>query len=72
MSVRTCWTCNTEHDLDDRCAQLPMTRVDTSQMPMPFAAAYEGVCSGQGDHIYEGDSIHADGDGGWVHVGCEA
>lgn len=34
-----------------------------------FIASYDGECS-WGDEIEEGDTIRADGTGGWEHEGC--
>jgi hypothetical protein len=36
----------------------------------PFIASYDGECSA-GDEIHEGDTIRADGEGGWIHIDCE-
>lgn len=82
MTAQMCWTCNTEHDLDEACRQSPAARATRAaggrsglfgapaeQYPV-IAAQFDSPCSA-GDDIYEGELIRADGDGGWIHVECE-
>lgn len=35
-----------------------------------FTATYDSDCSVEGDLIQEGDSIRADGEGGYAHASC--
>ena len=83
--MRRCWTCNTEHDLDEPCGA-SMRAVSEraaggsvsdlfmnagSKLGPVFTATYDGEDSCCGEGIEEGDSIQADGEGGWIHQGCE-
>lgn len=76
--MRRCWTCNTEHDLNEACKASPAARArravgakTQTSVPRPaMEARYRGECSA-GDEIEEGDTIRPDGDGGWIHVNCE-
>lgn len=85
MTTRRCWTCNTEHDLDEACKASPAARARRAAGakddwtsndlfgpdPRPtMTAQYRGECSA-GDEIEEGDTIRPDGEGGWIHVNCE-
>jgi hypothetical protein len=80
---RRCWTCNSDHELDEACAQsMRATSVvaaggriaddlfETRERPV-FLASYrtEDSCCGEGIRI--GDRIRSDGDGGWIHEDCE-
>jgi hypothetical protein len=42
----------------------------TGQAGPPFEAQYESVCSEIHDDIQPGDTIMADGHGGFAHVSC--
>lgn len=62
------------HDMD------PGTCADCSPAARPrpvppgwglwFTAAYNGTCAGCGDGIFPGDTIRADGDGGYLCEPC--
>lgn len=82
MMARMCWTCNTEHDLDEACQQFSTARATRAagmrsglfgapaeQYPV-ITAQFDSPCSA-GDDICEGELIRADGEGGWVHIKCE-
>ena len=79
--MRQCWTCNSEHDLDEACPGSSANRsamaaggsllFGSEALAPVIEASFAGPCS-DGDWIEEGDSIRADGDGGWIHVGCES
>jgi hypothetical protein len=48
----------------------PSATTGTVPAPGPvFTAAYDSECS-EGDEILTGDSIRADGEGGYVHASC--
>lgn len=83
---RRCWTCNSDHDLDEPCATSMRGRTVTAaggrlgddlhereqaKAGPVFVARWnsEDACCGEG--IEEGDSIRSDGEGGWIHEGCE-
>ncbi|GIF14805.1 hypothetical protein [Actinoplanes teichomyceticus] len=79
---RRCWTCNTEHDLDEACTTSMRGRTvtaaggrladDLTERPGPvITARFPGsdACCGEG--IEAGDRIRADGHGGWIHEGCD-
>ena len=82
---RRCWTCNTDHDLDEACAKSMRGASvvaaggrladDFFDAPNPkppvITAAFdsEDACCGNGIEV--GDRIRSDGEGGWVHEDCE-
>lgn len=79
--MRQCWTCNTKHDLDDPCRQSPKARTEAaaggsslfnggSKLGPVFTATHDSDDACCGDGITEGESIQADGEGGWVHAWC--
>lgn len=50
----------------------PATSTGGSSAPGPwFTASYGGSCASCGDQIEEGDTIRADGAGGWECENCE-
>lgn len=79
---RRCWTCNTDHDLDEPCAQSMRGRSVTAAGGRPADDLFEGRrrtvitaayatgdnCCGEG--IEPGDRI-VRSDGGWIHEDCE-
>lgn len=80
---RRCWTCNTEHDLDEACRQSPaaITRraaggsddlfddaQDAPSFGPVFTATYDCDDACCGDGIESGQSIRADGQGGWIYA----
>lgn len=80
---RRCWTCNSDHDLDEACAQSMRGRSVTasgsrladdlfeSRRRPVITASFRGedACCGEG--IRPGDHIRSDGEGGWIHEDCE-
>lgn len=76
-----CFICLGWHDPDDACAserrpapKTPDLFADAEDAPMlgpVFNAQFDGEdsCCGQG--IEHGEAIRADGEGGWIHAGCE-
>ncbi len=83
---RRCWTCNTDHDLDDVCATSMRGRTvtaaggrladdlherDTPRLGPVFTASFPGEPACCEQGIDVGDRIRADGEGGWIHEECE-
>jgi hypothetical protein len=79
--MRKCWTCSTEHDVDEPCARSDFARSSaaaggsasqlfglTTGFGTPFTASFDSDddCCGAG--IWEGEQIRSDGDGGWIHA----
>lgn len=84
--TRRCWTCNSEHDLDEACATSmrgrtvttaggrladDLTERDTPRPGPVFTAGYATDDACCGEGIEPGDSIRTYGEGGWIHEGCE-
>lgn len=81
--TRRCWTCNSDHDLDEACARsmrgqsvtaaggrLSEDLFESRKRPVITAGyASEDACCGEG--IQPGDRIRSDGEGGWIHEECE-
>lgn len=82
--MRTCWTCNSEHDPDAACRQSPMAKArraagvpddlfDNASSGRGFGsifmAEYESEDACCGEGIVAGEDIRADGRGGWIHAG---
>jgi len=81
---RRCWTCNTEHNMDEACRQSPAARSrraaggkddffdDTPsgniKLGPVLTAQFESEDSCCGDGIMPGEDIRADGEGGWIHA----
>jgi len=80
--MRRCWTCNTDHDLDEPCSQSRTVRSvvaaggSASQLftngkeefgPV-FCAGHESECESCDEGIVPGEDIRADGRGGWIHA----
>lgn len=77
-----CWTCNSEHDLDEACRASmtahsaraaggdPFMTPSEARFGPVFIASHDGndVCCGDG--IWNGERIRADGEGGFVHEEC--
>lgn len=84
MSTRHCWTCNSEHDLDEACRRFPITLAmkaagakdsdlfdnaePASRFGPTFMAEFESEDSCCGEGIVPGEDIRADGHGGWIHA----
>jgi len=84
MTKRRCWTCNTEHDLDEACPNSGIARsrqeATGSMRSMVddagpvggfgpvFAATYESECPSCDERILPGEDIRADGQGGYIHA----
>lgn len=75
-----CWTCNTDHDLDEACGRPAYTRTagehlfdDAAPDPRPdlraFPARYRSECPDCWEDIWPGDMI-VGSDNGYVHVEC--
>lgn len=59
----------------EMCAHCRGDRLPTDDRPElgpPFPARYDGECSGCGDDFAAGDTIRADGQGGWLCETCGA
>jgi hypothetical protein len=84
--MRKCWTCNGEHDLDAPCQMSAMNRsriaaggkpdlfddvTDGPAFGPTFTATYQSDDECCGDGIEEGQSVRADGQGGWIHASAE-
>ena len=86
MTKRRCWTCNTEHDLDEACPQSPTARgrraagaLDDFTAtglfgadPSPgMPAQFESECPECGEMIWAGETIkRGSDDNGFVHEEC--
>lgn len=85
MSARKCWTCGSEHDLDEAChrhwSRVNPARVPTdgellfatpeeSRLGPVIVASYDGDDACCGNGIWNGERIRADGERGWVHEEC--
>jgi len=60
--------------LVDQCAHCRHPRAGPTREQVRrgpwFQAYYDGVCSGCGNGIQQGDMIRADGEGGWLNECC--
>jgi hypothetical protein len=51
---------------------MSLENADSTSGPGPwFTARYGGDCASCGDPFDEGDTIRADGEGGWECTGCD-
>lgn len=73
-----CWTCNAEHDPDDACRRPAPAASDlfddAEEAPAvgpAFTASFDGEDSCCGAGITAGETIRADGSGGWIHDDCK-
>lgn len=84
--TRRCWTCNSDHDLDEPCATSMRGRTVTAaggslasdlfERNAPrrgpvFTASFPGEPACCEQGIDVGDRIRSDGEGGWIHEDCE-
>lgn len=53
------------------CRRIPDPLNEFRQYGTPFRAEYAGKCAGCGDDFHDGDTIRADGAGGYLASCCD-
>lgn len=77
--ARRCWTCNTEHDLDEPCRESAQARAERAAGgsvgslfggAVAFPARYDGMCIPCGHEIEQGEMIIMSHEYGYIHEEC--